>query len=471
MAGTSAGALNGALWGRNALLHGFEIWKNLTFDSIYPVRLKKYGVPNLLIWLISTGYLIANLIYATFLRLPHQAAALSAALCTLIAIGFNVLLVLAIFQFYYGEHRPIPDEFWVWKSLFVIAIILFSYRIYRSLRKNLSEARIFLELGPPFFIFNTFFVLVWIPGDDAGANRIALTIAVAFLSLVVWITITLSAWAFRHLIQSMARSTIFSSSPLRSIVEEVLEEGEWHTQVIATCAKSCDILDLGCIYGERSWEVFLDQERLRQRSFFSLERTDQGIRTPSTERIWDAVYEDVSELESPNATDILVASAALPFGLVPPVELEGHLFVDGGVIDNVPLLPLLDWDLDEIVIVLLEPYPDEEAAISSLGSLEERWVSHELVPAKQEFAQTRIHESLIVETSFDLQESIEAGEEALREEFRALKIPNIRVISPPSKLGGLRKGTLRFESTYARELMRCGFRAACELEREITHQP
>src|SRR5207302_9932897 len=34
--------------------------------------------------------------------------------------------------------------------------------------------------------------------------------------------------------------------------------------------------------------------------------------------------------------DPILASAALP-GVFPPVEIEGELFIDGGVVDNVPM--------------------------------------------------------------------------------------------------------------------------------------
>jgi NTE family protein len=44
------------------------------------------------------------------------------------------------------------------------------------------------------------------------------------------------------------------------------------------------------------------------------------------------------------------ASACFP-GVFIPVELEGRLLVDGGLVENLPLSPLQDWGVDRIVAV------------------------------------------------------------------------------------------------------------------------
>lgn len=48
--------------------------------------------------------------------------------------------------------------------------------------------------------------------------------------------------------------------------------------------------------------------------------------------------------------DILLASAALP-GVFPPINLDGRVLVDGGVVDAVPIWHALSDDIDEIYVM------------------------------------------------------------------------------------------------------------------------
>lgn len=60
--------------------------------------------------------------------------------------------------------------------------------------------------------------------------------------------------------------------------------------------------------------------------------------------------------------DHLLASAAIP-GVFPPVEIDGHVYLDGGVINNTPLRPAVREGADEIFLVLTdaaEPHPLEK---------------------------------------------------------------------------------------------------------------
>jgi len=56
------------------------------------------------------------------------------------------------------------------------------------------------------------------------------------------------------------------------------------------------------------------------------------------------------------ATDIVRASGALP-GIFPPVTIDGVLYVDGGVVLNTPLKPVIDHGCDVLHVVYLDPEP------------------------------------------------------------------------------------------------------------------
>lgn len=58
-----------------------------------------------------------------------------------------------------------------------------------------------------------------------------------------------------------------------------------------------------------------------------------------------------ANIDTQNIQRWLLASASLPFGVLPNVKLNGDVFVDGGVADNAPILPVLEAGCEEIFIV------------------------------------------------------------------------------------------------------------------------
>ncbi len=54
------------------------------------------------------------------------------------------------------------------------------------------------------------------------------------------------------------------------------------------------------------------------------------------------------------AVDAVLASAAIP-ALFPPVEIDGELFIDGGVVNNVPIRRAIDAGATTIVVLLCSP--------------------------------------------------------------------------------------------------------------------
>src|SRR5262249_48329474 len=70
-------------------------------------------------------------------------------------------------------------------------------------------------------------------------------------------------------------------------------------------------------------------------------------------------YHRINDVNEDERVTLLLASAALPFGIVPSIEFRGAQLVDGGVADNFPIYPLIqNHECDELVIVRLDPRPD-----------------------------------------------------------------------------------------------------------------
>jgi NTE family protein len=67
--------------------------------------------------------------------------------------------------------------------------------------------------------------------------------------------------------------------------------------------------------------------------------------------------------------DAVMASAAIP-GVFPPVELQGRLLIDGGVLNNTPITHALDLGVDEVyVLSTAGPCELVEAPRGALGML------------------------------------------------------------------------------------------------------
>src|SRR5262249_46211341 len=103
--------------------------------------------------------------------------------------------------------------------------------------------------------------------------------------------------------------------------------------------------------------------------WFTWDRNEKGrpdldaLWEPDLECVWMPVYLRVDSLPANIVTEICLASAALPFGIVPPVEVNGVSYVDGGVVDNVPLHPFVEeFPLDEVFVVLLDSFKSDAAA-------------------------------------------------------------------------------------------------------------
>lgn len=61
---------------------------------------------------------------------------------------------------------------------------------------------------------------------------------------------------------------------------------------------------------------------------------------------------------SGNLADIVLASASIPI-LFSPVKIDSDLYVDGGLLDNIPIKPILK-DCDQIITVNISPVVPEE---------------------------------------------------------------------------------------------------------------
>lgn len=69
-------------------------------------------------------------------------------------------------------------------------------------------------------------------------------------------------------------------------------------------------------------------------------------------------YLQLDKLSPGDREKALLASAALPYGVFPPVDISGNRYIDGGISDNLPLYPIgAECTSDEMVVIALKPLP------------------------------------------------------------------------------------------------------------------
>ena len=83
-------------------------------------------------------------------------------------------------------------------------------------------------------------------------------------------------------------------------------------------------------------------------------RAESSHPRPTFINHWVPKYVRLDTVGKIDAARNLLVSAALPFGIVPPVALSGRTCVDGGLVDNCPISPLLEHDVDEVFFLTLE---------------------------------------------------------------------------------------------------------------------
>ena len=65
------------------------------------------------------------------------------------------------------------------------------------------------------------------------------------------------------------------------------------------------------------------------------------------------VYKNLTKIEAEQLPLYLKASIAMPV-LNPAVKIEGNTYYDGGIVDNIPVFPLMKYDLDYIICMYFD---------------------------------------------------------------------------------------------------------------------
>lgn len=438
VSGTSVGALNAILWSSGELKSGEELWRNISFSNTYTPRLSIFKLRPL-ITLVSTLYVVYRLVLASCLRVPIPVSPTWP--FSVIAAAVFCCPILAIcFVYYYFTDGP----FILFGVIAAGPSIYFTWRTLQDRRSSL-----FLMLSISWMAISSMMVvdLVYRLGtvteeimswEIRGWGVYGVFMAYGTLCFLPILGLL---WLTMHLVRYLGESefSVLRRSPLGRTITEILSECSLRIPVHVTTARMAEV-----------WDP--DNPEY-------VDGVPATSKYPDTSTDWIPEYVMLNDLEVEEAIQFTIASAALPFGIVRSVQIRGQVYVDGGVADNVPVLPVAR-EADEVWVVLLSRYMSTQAACES-----ERLTSDRLreIQRKIDVASFPIPD---VEALSDVHEQINNNTQII-EMDDTLEQPRVMYFYPEAKgLGGLLSGTLNFKAKYAKDIMEQGYGDTCtRLER------
>ena len=320
MSGTSVGALNAALWSSNQLDRGGEIWGSLSQEAAYP-----YFRPAVLAKVIAPMLVALHITKSWFQGIELSAKVdkwLSFLLCLPMLLAAHLYTAILVTR----KHSLESTIFWY--CLFMLIWIIW---LKRARTNCASRVQI---LGELFFAAVVTIAGVVLSGTDGSALDKAI-----FLPPLV---VALCSWAF-FAVAAFTNRTFLDSRPLKGTIAEVMS-GSLAVPTYVTCAVARPVFD-----PDRPHYVAAHGDTL-----FTDSRSDPYLLDPIMTFV--PRYHCLNELESPERNAALAASAALPLGIVQSDLVRGETCVDGGVIDNTPLVPLVSIEkCEELIVIELSP--------------------------------------------------------------------------------------------------------------------
>lgn len=406
--GTSVGALNAALWAGDRMEFGEKFWKTLSQDRVYPFRR-----PRPLFFLLSPIVVLLHFVVGYFQRkLPEDQDRAFGRIAWLCHLGLAAAWCVGLF-FVLSNH-------WFAGLLYVIftGFIPFTLLCPSSERRDL-----FLFYAGAWLALLTMSIVALLV--DGISSQLGL-IAALLLTLVVCV---LALSVFAVLIDLLSPTTFLSSLPLRAAIQEELVPAAFRIPAIATIAE-------------------------RRRIHDPDNHTSRPALSPSTgpPRFklivpWRHVprYRSITDASDEQRLCLLLASAALPFGIVPEVQIGDDSFVDGGTADNCPVFPVASCA--ELVVVRLEPTPTdwENAQVVRWQEIRRMHTLAEEDPPEEYSSDCRsAHNQPYVECKF---------------ESPPTPFPKLHVVAPKAPLACcFITGTMNFSERYANRLMDQGYR-------------
>lgn len=476
VAGTSVGALNALLWSTNSLSEGQKLWDELSFSTVYPVRfLNPKWYPKFILQLLAGVLVFLNMIVGTWKGLDHPAHFFTAFFLTVLnSFPFlvSILILSTLVWSMISELAQTKDfDFFGFTELaggiIVLSLPLFPLwilvHIFRGFREGRAkDAKHFLQqIAFWMYLFISIplalFCVIAFGETVGGLVKSSPTWGNIFLAALIFIVYATYAWLIYTLIrlpflildfaeQILSKlGTVLDAAPLYKTVENILHAKSAGIPTFAVTASSRLVHDPE----QGDWYVY--ESKLGPAG--SSLPISYGLHG---ENKWVPYYVDISALSPEAAALYCVASAALPFGIVPSVEITETAFVDGGVIDNCPFYPFVeDLPAEEIYIVLLDRFESCEVA---------RETSKITVDSWNEFKRLQT----IVQLPPPPRQKSKDFKRVVVEYEKRDVLPKLEFFYPQNEsLGNFLTGTLNFNGDYASKIMQTGYEETLQRLAEI----
>jgi len=415
VAGTSVGALNAAVWATGRMDQGAQLWANLSTKTTYPYR-RYLGFIALLF--LMPAHLAAS-------HVDNSLEGVSSAAAKLISDTFTVLFVICFLPATYRSVSQDTDS-WI-LALFVSVLAFFA-----------------LSIGPQWPWFRQMVVVGSFPLAAAwlidviqkSREKHAPTLGGIPEALMgAFAVVVVAAFLISRLPFSSR-----TAAPLRKAIADILEGAVFSIPTYVTAAVKLE---------------FTDPDNVQFFEMRSYGSSAPSVATQESKRMYFPKYYRLNDVSQAERLELLAASAALPFGVVPAVQYRTMELVDGGVVDNVPAYPLIESEqCDELIIVRLDS--DRDSSSGDRACLEE-WQRIRRLFRIIDVPRFRI----------DVR-----NPPSSRQHDPPVVIPfeqpthwpqRVIVCKPGKSLGGFFDGTLNFEKGYARRLITMGERDAEEV--------
>lgn len=171
---------------------------------------------------------------------------------------------------------------------------------------------------------------------------------------------------------------------------------------------------------------------------------------PYRARAYLPIYSKLNGLSGTEIIQLLLSSTSLPFGIFPNRPKNEAGWLDGGVADNTPIVPLHQLGCDPIVVVHLD---------HKLAKWQTRGKIDRIVGARVAAIERMV--AIGPDSEANLRDFIDRRSKGMPPheplQQHACPLPRLVHIVPSRRLGGLLRGTLRFSPRRAEWLMRLGY--------------
>jgi hypothetical protein len=274
--------------------------------------------------------------------------------------------------------------------------------------------------------------------SDSDTRSRVILVCWIFIPVIAPFLTTFAFGALKWIGKHLLSQSFLNNLPLRREVELIMRDVAFQIPIYLAAAEPRKLIDPDDMYSVSSpfeFAKIVASGRL-------------GLDVPSVAFAptrFVPTYLVLSEFHGEELVDALMATAALPIGIVQSVKIRDREFVDGGIADNRPLFPLIAGEKCDAIVVVCLGALSEETRQGEQRRWQELYRLMDLSRLDQECLATASHH-------------VEQNEPPIHVPYRSVsRWPLVLYIIPKSSLGGFIDGTMNFTAAYARKLMKQGY--------------